>query len=61
MPENAQSSSSSTPEADRIRDAVLDMLNDRKGFDDWWDSLDPEIREELRTEMSETIHAELHP
>lgn len=33
--------------AQRVVTAVLDELRGRKGFDNWWDDLDEDIREEI--------------
>jgi len=38
---------------------VQDFLYDRKGFDDWWDGIDDEVRDELFDELVTFIGYEL--
>lgn len=45
--------------AQKIVKAILDELNDRKGFDWWWDELDADIRNEIRDELTEIVEAHL--
>jgi hypothetical protein len=30
---------------------IIEVLCDRKGFDDWWDNLDDDIRQEIIDEL----------
>lgn len=39
----------------KIVNAVLKDLNGRKGFDDWWDNIDLEIRREIRKELTGVV------
>lgn len=41
---------------DKIIDKVFDNLADRRGFDDFWDSLDLDTRAEIEDELREVIH-----
>lgn len=34
---------------------ILNMLNDRKGFDGWWDDIDEEIQNEIAEEIRKII------
>lgn len=38
--------------------AIIDELNDRSGFDGWWDSVDDETRDEILTRLSGIISEE---
>lgn len=45
--------------SDKVTYLVIDTLNRRGGFDSWWDSIDAEIRDEIREELSQAIDEEL--
>jgi hypothetical protein len=32
---------------------VLDLLQRRKGFDEWWDSIDADVQEDIIQELAE--------
>lgn len=34
---------------------IIDALSDRKGFDWWWDDLDPDIQAEIVAELDHLI------
>jgi len=36
-------------------DKLLDELNNRSGFDDWWGNIDEEIQLEIRTNLIKII------
>lgn len=36
-------------------DAIISVLNDRKGFDDWWDNLDEECEREIKESIARKI------
>jgi hypothetical protein len=38
---------------------ILDALYDRAGFDDWWDSLDEELEDEITQELEEIVKRRL--
>jgi hypothetical protein len=38
-----------------IVDDVIEALNDRKGFRQFWDDLDEDIQEEIREELAEIV------
>lgn len=42
--------------ADYVADRILSLLNNRKGFDWWWDELDDEIQEEIRASIAWAIY-----
>jgi hypothetical protein len=39
----------------KIVDAVLEDLSDRKGFDEWWHGVDPGIRDEIISDLADTV------
>lgn len=41
--------------ARKVVAVVLDDLDDRSGFDGWWDSIDQETKQELRSELVEAV------
>ena len=41
--------------SDKIYDAILDNLNDRKGFDYWHQDIDENVKAEMKAEVSEVI------
>lgn len=41
--------------AKRIVDAVLRNLDDRAGFDEWWESIDCETRRTLEIELRDVV------
>ena len=43
--------------SDKIYDAILDNLNDRKGFDYWYHDIDEDVKDEMKTDISEVIDA----
>jgi hypothetical protein len=42
-----------------VVDAVLNDLEDRSGFDWWWDDIDPDIREEIKAELAAKVRTVL--
>lgn len=34
---------------------VLNFFLDRSAFDHWWDSLDPDVQADIRTELQEVL------
>lgn len=46
---------------ERAADAALRVLEDRKGFDWWWDDLDEELQQEIRAAIIEAIWNEVSP
>jgi hypothetical protein len=38
---------------------VMSVLHDRRGFDHWWDDLDPRVQEEIIEEMTDVVEDEL--
>lgn len=38
-----------------LAETALDTLQDRKGFDDWWDMLDGGVKDEIRELMIEKM------
>jgi len=44
-----------TAQAEYLVDAVLRELNDRAGFDHWWDSIDPDTQVELRQKLVDLL------
>lgn len=45
--------------ADRITDEVLRELEDRKGFDWWWDELDDEIQGDIKDALKSRVQKAL--
>ncbi len=41
--------------AERVTSMILECFNDRRGFDHWWDVLDPEIQAEIMQEISARV------
>ena len=41
--------------ANRVVQAVLKALNNRRGFDDWWGNLDDDIRREIERKLIAAI------
>lgn len=39
----------------KVTKEILKALNDRKGFDDWWDGIEEDIQEEITSEIIEII------
>lgn len=39
----------------RITNAIINELCDRCGFDNWWDDLDRDIRQEIREKLTDII------
>lgn len=37
-------------------DRIIDLLNDRAGFDDWWHDLDEKIQNDIRVEIENVIN-----
>jgi hypothetical protein len=40
---------------EEIANNIIAVLEERAGFDSWWDDLDGDIQKEILTEMEETI------
>ena len=34
---------------------IIGALDDRKGFDDWWDELDEDIQDDIKDELVEIV------
>ena len=47
--------------ATRIVDAVLKELRGRKGFSNWWDSIDSDIQDELLFSLMEKVESVIQP
>lgn len=45
--------------AQRIVRAILDDLEDRKYFDEWWDTIDEETQKEIIEELESIVTEEL--
>lgn len=45
----------SPAEAVRVVDAVLKDLQDRSGFDHWWDDISDDVQEEVRADLIEAV------
>lgn len=41
--------------SDKIYDAIIDNLNDRKGFDYWYHDIDEDVKAEMKADISEVI------
>lgn len=41
--------------AHTVTNSIIDMLLDRSGFDDWWDSIDTDIQDEIRDSIASHI------
>jgi hypothetical protein len=42
-------------EAKRLSQLVIKFLANRKGFDDWWDTIDKPTRAELEADLEELL------
>lgn len=40
--------------------AVLDALLDCKGFDEWWDSLEIDVQDEVKQKMQDAIGSQIY-
>lgn len=47
------------PKEVEIVRALLDNLNGRKGFDDWWNGIDPEDQEEILQSMYQIVREKM--
>lgn len=47
--------------ARKAADAAFRVLEDRKGFDWWWEDLDEDLQEEIREAVTEAIWNEVSP
>ena len=45
--------------SENIVDAVLKDLEDRSGFDWWWDGIDEDVQAEIRSALVEIVRQEL--
>lgn len=46
--------------AERVVEAILRDLEDRAGFDHWWDGIEMDIQEEIRETLVEKVAAVLN-
>lgn len=56
-PYDTEQSVERTDPASEAAESVLDDLKGRKGFDHWWDDIDPEIKEEVRRSLADDIRS----
>lgn len=42
-------------EARKLTKLVIKFFQDRGGFDEWWDSLEPSIRKEIEADLEEAL------
>jgi hypothetical protein len=38
-----------------IVNEIIDFLNNRKGFDDWWGDIDDDIKNEIKQELENIV------
>jgi hypothetical protein len=38
-----------------LTNSLIEKLNDRKGFDYWWDNIDTKTKKEIKEELKRTI------